>query len=238
MNAPIFFGFRFGKLFSEDQDAVLTANSLWCSLYFTFFREIDNPSSYGEFVEKTAPALDLQNSAHCAELLKWLNRWNCRIALDRFSELCSRLRKWAAEQNFHTLPQGIAMLDDSHLDQLTSAYDGLRGCGLGATPAGKSLFAACPTCAIPWDEEIRTEFVLGENSSGYRGMLKVSREEANILLTDASRLGIPDVFNAIGSPAYTTLPKLLDEYHWITITRGHHIPSKDELEQWIPWVAK
>jgi hypothetical protein len=68
--------------------------------------------------------------------------------------------------NFHCLPQGITMLDDSNLDQLASACEGLRGCGLGPTAAGKSLFAVTPSCAIPWDEEIRTEFALGENGSG------------------------------------------------------------------------
>jgi hypothetical protein len=40
----------------------------------------------------------------------------------------------------------------------------------------------------------------------------------------------------IDSPArLMTLAKLLDEYHWITITRGHQIPSPDELERWVSW---
>jgi hypothetical protein len=201
------------------------------------FQEIDNPSSYGEFVHITAPAPDLQNVAHCAELLKWLNKWGCRIHQDRFPELSLRLGQWVAQQEFHSLPQGIVLLSDSNLDQLASAYEGLRGCGLGPTAAAKCLFAVIPKCAIPWDEEIRTEFAVGEDGSGYRGMLKLSRDEGNMLQSDASRLGFADVFEAIGNPTFITLPKLLDEYHWITITTRHHIPSRDELEKWISWLA-
>jgi hypothetical protein len=34
----------------------------------------------------------------------------------------------------------------------------------------------------------------------------------------------------------STLVKLLDEYNWITITQGHKVPTKAELERWLRWI--
>ena len=202
------------------------------------FREIDDPSSYQELVSKTLPMLDLGNSSHCAELLKWLNKWGCRIAEGRFVDLSSRLGEWLPRQELPSLEDEIAGLGDSGLDQLTTAYEGLRDCEFGPTGAAKTLFGLRPRCAIPWDEPIRTEFRLPDDGAGYREMLKFSRQEAQGLLMDANRCGIEDITKTVGSPPYVTVAKLLDEYHWITITSGHHIPSRPELEVWVSWLPK
>jgi|SRR5208283_2945543 len=199
------------------------------------FREAYDPSSYRDFVMKTAPTLDLGNVSHGKELLKWLNKLGCRIDENRFPELSSQLTKWFAEQSLPSVDIDLAELGDSSFDQLMLAYESLRNCGLGPTRAAKALFAVRPRCAIPWDESIRTEFKLPENGRGYRDMLKLSRQEEILLVEDANRCGIADIPKAVGGAAHDTLAKLLDEYHWITISVGHQIPLPSELERWTSW---
>jgi hypothetical protein len=85
-----------------------------------------------------------------------------------------------------------------------------------------------------WDDPIRKEFGLAGDRAGYRRMLTRSKAEGDNLVADAARCGVTDwraIPNEIGRPGYT-LPKLLDEYHWITITRGHQIPALDDLRRW------
>ncbi len=35
--------------------------------------------------------------------------------------------------------------------------------------------------------------------------------------------------------SYTTIPKLVDEYHWITITRKCKPPDSEILNTWLKW---
>ncbi len=202
------------------------------------FREADDPSSYEHLVRQTAPKLDLGNDCHTSELLKWLNKWNCRIAKHSFGKLSQKLGTWFAREG-QELPSGdtdIAGLEVFDLNQLAHAYEALRKCELGPTAAGKVLFAVRPRCAIPWDEPIRTKFELGDDGDGYRKMLLRSREEVEFLGEDAKAVAgydIADIPNAVGSAA--TLARLLDEYNSITITVGHTIPSTGELQRWISW---
>jgi hypothetical protein len=69
-------------------------------------------------------------------------------------------------------------------------------------------------------------------------MLALSKREAELVIADAARCGVAReqcIPAAIGSPV-RTLVRLPDEYHWITITRRHEIPSAQKLKQWIGWV--
>ncbi len=34
------------------------------------------------------------------------------------------------------------------------------------------------------------------------------------------------------------LPKLIDEYYWVTITMGCPSPNEEELERWAHWARK
>ena len=35
-----------------------------------------------------------------------------------------------------------------------------------------------------------------------------------------------------------SLVKLVDEYYWVTITDGHALPTRDDLEQWLRWIIQ
>lgn len=202
------------------------------------FREIENPSRYAEFLAKTAPQFDLTIEAHSTELLNWLNKWGCRIAEARFPTLSSQLQSWIAKQKLPAPDIGIAELKAADIDELTAAYETLRQCEFGPTGTAKALFAVRPKSAMVWDEPIRTAFGLADDGVGYGNMLKASRAEAQALLADSKQYGITDIAKAIGSPDYSSVAKLLDEYHWITITRGHRIPSRSELQIWLDWTGK
>ncbi len=63
-------------------------------------------------------------------------------------------------------------------------------------------------------------------------MLTRSREEllvANVGSSGVPESAIPQVVGSLGR----TLVLLLDEYHWITFTRRHEIPSIADLRQWL-----
>lgn len=199
-------------------------------------------------MNQTSPKLDLGNASHASRLLEWLNKWNCRIAKGRFSELLPKLRKWSSEEG-RELPSvdvDIAGLEEFDFVRLTRAFEALRSLGLGPSAAAKTLFAVRPKCAIPWDGPIRITFGLKDDCGGYRGMLDRSSGEASLLVEEAGRHEISNILKEVGSGRQSpedspdrlmTLARTLDEYHWITITAGHRIPFPGELERWITWQA-
>lgn len=206
------------------------------------FREVDNPSSFGQLLHLTAPAINLQNPAHASALLNWLNQWGCRIAGNLFPALSTSLSYWD-QQWRPQLPQPhveLVNLQNADLDILVAAYEVLLGVhGLGPTAAAKVLFALHPETAMAWDEAIRAVLNIGANEQGYRDMLVHSKHEAEMLIADASRCGIgnrQDIPGIVGSPD-RTLARLLDEYNWITITNGHQIPTCSDLKQWAIWAC-
>src|SRR5437764_7473207 len=66
------------------------------------FRRIDEPSSFDEFRRKTGGSADLKKPDQAEALLRWLNRWNCRIDVKSFPSLRSALKRQfpAWEQTF------------------------------------------------------------------------------------------------------------------------------------------
>jgi hypothetical protein len=208
------------------------------------FREIDVPSAYEQFLAQIGPAPDLRQHAHAMALLDWLNKWRCRINNNLFPALSQSLAHWDNEW-IQQLPQvNVELVDltDNDLDILADAYAALlevfHVARRGATAAAKTLFAVRPKAAMAWDAAIRSELNVGDNRQGYRDMLVVSKRELKMMIADASQRGIAagDIADTIGSPG-RTLVRLLDEYHWVTITGRHHIPTCCELKQWIGWTS-
>jgi hypothetical protein len=156
--------------------------------------------------------------------------------------LSLKLAEWNAQWAL-SLPQAnveLAVVGDEDLDILADAYNALRALPLGPTAAAKTLFAVRPEIAIPWDDPIRAQFKLNRGDrDDYRMMLGLSRDEAKMVVADAAHRGVENrqyIPRAIGSPD-RTLVRLLDEYHWITITRRHETPTCNELKQWVEWAG-
>jgi hypothetical protein len=207
------------------------------------FRQIDVPSGLDQLGHATGGTVDLQNPNHVEALLAWLNDWQCRIDGKSFTVLAAKLTQWFESWNPRLLKPEVTLTDasDHELNDIADAYAELKQVrGLGPTITSKILFAVRPEAAIPWDAPIQTEFQLqpGERND-YRAMLALSKSEAEAVIADAARCGVASeqcIPAAIGSPA-RTLVRLIDEYHWITITRRHEVPSAQDLKQWIGWAS-
>ena len=210
-------------------------------------QQIDKSSGFNEQVRRQiSPASDLdpQKRDHAMTLLRWLNKWGCRITKESFPkisrELAGWFRKWRTKLPSADLE--LVGLQDQHLDVLAGAYHELLGVhDFGPTSASKALFAVCPRAAMPWDAAIQGEFrLVGRAPENYRAMLVRSKDEGQKLIDDATRCGVIDPHNnipsEIGRPEHT-LAQLLDEYHWIAITRGHEIPAHSDLRQWVQWTG-
>lgn len=206
------------------------------------FREIDALSTFQHLLEEAAPVIDLQSPIHTDAVLRWLNKWGCRIAKTRFSVLTQELSKWfrARMPNLPPLEAELVNLGPAELDEIADAYGALLNIPLGPTPAAKIMFALRPASAIPWDKQMRTEFnLLAGDVPSYREMLQRSKDEIGGLIADCRRRDVHnwhDIPNREPGPG-RTLVRLLDEYHWITITRGHQIPSCEDLTQWVLWAC-
>lgn len=204
------------------------------------YREIEAAQSLVKLRETIGPTPDLRNRDHACALLEWLNKWGCRITKKAFFAISDSLAEWFDEREF--AGGELHKLQDHELKALTDAYEALLTIReFGPTAASKALFVLCPDAAIPWDAAIQRKFkLLGNAPEQYRKMLVHSGREAAALIADAARCGISDhraIPSAVNSQAIT-LPELLDEYHWVTITRRHTIPSGEELRQWAGWACR
>jgi hypothetical protein len=204
------------------------------------FREADVPSSYEELCDRTGPTLNLQNPAHAQAILEWLNKWGCRIEIDLFPRLSQQLAQWDDQWSAHLPQASVELLElaSNELDILADAYEALlavfRTANCRSTPAAKALFAVRPEAAVAWDRKIRSTLNVLDDKEAYREMLALSTRELEMLVVEAMQRGIAkrDIPRFLGSPG-RTLVRLLDEYHWITITVGNQVPTCGESQEWI-----
>lgn len=199
------------------------------------FRAVDYGANYDNFRQQVG-SLDLTNEHHASLLLDWLNSWGCRIDRGTLPEFAAGVASWSQEWASCLSAIPLLNLPDAEMQVFGDAYESLRGAVMGSTATAKTLFALRPETAIPWDDAIRREFELADNGTGYLQMLRRSQQELSELVAETDRLGVPGtaIAQLIGSPD-RTLARLLDEYHWITITRRYEIPTADELCQWLTW---
>ncbi len=105
---------------------------------------------------------------------------------------------------------------------------------VGATGAAKILHALRPRVLPPWDDPIRAALDLDGSRDGYLAFLLDVQSNVRRVEAEAAALGITDIPKALGRPA-SSLPKMIDEYYWVTLTRGHVPPSEEELTTWSTW---
>jgi hypothetical protein len=210
------------------------------------FHEVDGDQAFETLCRETGPALNLRfpdRNGHAQALLKWLNNWGCRIAAKSPDTLFQSWSEWFRQWKPRLPPADLALIDAGERDfeVLADAYGTLLPIyGLGPTGASKLLLAVRPASAMAWDAEIQKRFAPAGDRAGYGQMLARSKAEAEDLAADAARCGVTDwrsIADEIGRSGLT-LPKLLDEYHWVTITRRHQIPAVGDLQRWMAWHAE
>jgi len=199
-------------------------------------------------------------------LLQFLNDWGCRIPKEHFPALKDCLLHWAAqwiiptngapvpeapEGRVHQLPEmsrDIRSLNKSELLAIGEAYDALLKSGgdlhFWDTATAKTLHAVRRNTLPMWDAQIRDWFVstrreLSAYSGGqiYSEFTRFVGEQISELEQETSHIGcsLGDVPQLVGRHG-ASLVKLVDEYHWITITEGHVPPKREELERWLYWI--
>jgi hypothetical protein len=194
---------------------------------------------------------DLASPPQQDSLLQFLNRWGARIKKDCFPSLKKNLQEWWSK-NLSLLPgtdKDIRCLTGDDCTKVAHSYDALLIIGhrFKDTAAAKTLHALRPRSLPMWDRRIKDWFLTipastddtSQSSTGqiYAAFIRyVAEEELSTLENDAKRLGysLTNIPQLVEKPDYS-LVKLVDEYYWMTKTRGYTIPTRTELEQWHRW---
>jgi hypothetical protein len=214
-----------------------------CQLYG---KERNYDLSYINFLESINHYLDLINPLHRKSLLIWLNKWGCRQFATKYHELASEeILKWYKD-NRSILPKeeiNIWELKDNDLDLIQISYKNLKDITAsfqkrktgevkkhaGPTGASKILFAFRPKSLIPWDGAIRNDFGEGDSGLAYIVYIKKVNETIKDLMIQCRKnnFEIEELPKKINRP-FSTIPKLIDEYSWVTNPkRGLTIPKID-----------
>ena len=199
--------------------------------------------SYSEFIDLIGSHCALEKPAVREALIKWLNKWGCRqFALKHHTLASKQLLKWHREFG-ECLPSPRANLwelTDANIEGLRGMFDALANASasirryksgtsrvrVGRTGGAKILFALRPKIFPPWDDPIRREGgYMGQN--GYIQFLKDTRAVILDLKRqcDLNRISILDLPTKLNRPQ-STVPKLIDEYYWVTITKGCTLPIR------------
>jgi len=207
------------------------------------FDRIDNQRAYEAFLRDTNEHPDLFDGDHRKALLMFLNRWGCRhIARIHHEQASEEIREWYGAYNGRFFDNSINLwqLGEEHLVLANEAHQDLSGRPatprrrIGATAAAKVLFAIRPNALVAWDSKIRTQYA-GENDSYLEFMCEM-RETALNLSEECEHQGfeLNELPARLGTPG-KTIPKLIDEYNWMTVTREFTPPDRQTLETFMAW---
>jgi len=186
---------------------------------------------------------------HRQSLLVWLNRWGCRnFKVACHNEASDEILQWY-KQFSNDLPsaQTHSWETAQYADVIQEGFDSLR-CKtaatladrinlIGPTGAAKILFAICPRALPPWDTAIRDRLGHGESGDSYWRFVQSVTRELSELREDCNRHGIElsNLAHVLGRADTITLPKLVDEFYWVTITRNAKLPDAALVQQWLTW---
>jgi hypothetical protein len=101
------------------------------------------------------------------------------------------------------------------------------------------MYTLWPEALAPWDDAIRARLNLDGSTQSYRNFIEsVVPSELESLKRDAARfrVALEDIPVRLGRPS-SSLPKLVDEYFWVTITQNHRVPGREMIKEWALWSA-
>jgi hypothetical protein len=212
--------------------------SLGCHIYAATTYD----GGYFAFLAETAPALDLTQEPHRKSLLKFLNSWGCRIEEADFDDAATQIKEWyeSISSKLFPITTGLLSLTDSDLATVEDAFKGLadrRACKrktFAKVPTAKVLFALRPNAMMPWDKSIIGHFGLNGSARSYCQHLQWAKERLQELSGECTKRGfeLADLATKIERPK-STLPKLIDEYLYVTVTNKFQL--KELAERWTKW---
>ena len=166
-------------------------------------------------------------------LVKYANRWGCRIPGDKADGIGVAVR--AALPALAPLAASALEFDDlrcATLDVVSRAYDAItQADGVGPTAASAILTALNPQLFVSWGAGIKNAYFPDDQPNGatYAQFLTVMRMAAIAIAADArAQHGIADPAGRLSAaldinPPFS-LAKFIDEYNWLTIERGLEHP--------------
>ena len=103
-----------------------------------------------------------------------------------------------------------------------------------SVPTAKVLFALRPNALIPWDNSILGHFRLNGSARSYRQHLLWAKVRLQDLSGECTKRGfeLADLPTKLERPN-STLPKLIDEYLYVTVT--NKFQPKEMIERWEKW---
>jgi phage gp46-like protein len=225
-----------------------------CRLFGEFTR---NDTSGDELAQATGRAIDLHDPVHTKALLRLLNQWGCRqFAVEYHGEAGRMFGLWGDRwlTNLPSTKASLGKLDAKKLAVVADAYADLKDqqasarvltdgriskVTVGATGAAKALHILRPRVLPPWDDPMRAALGHDGTRDGYLAYLKAVQAHVRNLEAEAAAFGIApaDIPRVLGRPT-SSLPKMIDEYYWVTLTRGHVVPDAPELARWYKWSRK
>ncbi len=193
----------------------------------------DKFTNYDEhFIKISNKKLDLTLKNHQDLTLQFLRGWGCRqFKKSDHNYSANEFSKWFS-QNRQKLPmhnQDILNLSDEDINAFEKLFDSLRKTHastkagivhrVGPVGAAKLLFALRKHCFAPWDNAIISHFGYPANGKGYCSYLLQIKGKLISLKADCQKRRV--VFNNICKRLKhnSTLPKLVDEYFWVSITK-------------------
>ncbi len=195
-------------------------------------------TNYDErYQELSLKLLDLTDINDLDKVLKFLRDWGCR----QFKKEChlqsaESLKKWyinyqgnlpEMNENLLDMTDSTMLLFEELFNELMNSYSSTKlrkdktfTISIGPVGAAKTLFALRKNVFPPWDNPIIDELNLTRDGKGYCQYLFLVKQQLvqlNIYCEENS-IEIYDVPNLLGRP-FASLPKLIDEYFWVSITR-------------------
>lgn len=206
-------------------------------VFATFvFSRLDN-GAYDGLLEKTGDYIDLSLLDHRLAIIKWLSKYGVRgIATEHHDIMSEQIRIWHENNELFDHNRNLSELGDDDLVLISNAYENLMQIEhIGPTGAAKLLFAVRPKALMMWDEPIRRELEYGEEGQSYIDFLRWVQVKIREIerLCENHNFELNDLSDKLGRPN-STIPKLIDEYLWVTITRGFR-PSEADFQRWAEW---
>lgn len=208
-----------------------------CYLYNQF---TNYDQSYSE-LSKKYQNLDPNKTEHVIALIKWLRSWGCRqFKKDNEDISIEGIMDWYRSKESRIPRRNVCLMDydlDKNKKSIIDVFDTLseskvamkqqRGyksdVHMGPVGTAKTLFALRPNLFSPWDKKIyeSAEFKLKGNGSGYVEYLSKVKKELEEIRGSLKNTNINwnELFDYL-QKEHKSYPKLIDEYYWVTITKG------------------
>jgi len=190
--------------------------------------QINADRNLAKFRETTGGSPDVSIEAHRVAMLYWLNSWLCRIGYQRDGEpdkFGDSLIAWQHEYGSSLPSAPLTALNTSDIKVIADAYDDLRAKpatprrSIAPTAAAKILFVVRPETIPPWDRKIAFGTVGGVTKSHFAEHITQGNRWAVGIHAEAEARSISNIPTHVGRPN-SSLAKIWDEWHYLTITRG------------------